>query len=140
MTPALRVLLAEDNPGDVMLVRDALQQQSLEFDLVVLDNGDKIRSFLHTVAENQLPGPDVLLLDLNLPRVDGPDMFRLIREHPCCCNVPLIVITSSDSRRDRAWTEEFGVAHYFRKPSNYDAFMKLGELVRSVVAIKEYKQ
>ncbi len=132
MSKPFRVLLAEDNPGDVVLVREALRQQLPDFDLVVVDNGDKIRSFLSTPTDN-LPSPDVLLLDLNLPRVDGPDMFRLLRDHPCCSDVPLIVITSSDSPRDRAWTEEFKVAHYFRKPSSYDAFMKLGELVRSVV-------
>lgn len=132
MSAPLRVLLAEDNPGDVVLVRDALRQQSFEFELVVMEDGDKIRSFLST-AEGDHPNPDVLLLDLNLPRVDGPDMFRLLREHPCCCEVPLIVITSSDSPRDRAWTEQYRVSHYFRKPSNYDAFMKLGELVRSVL-------
>ncbi|MFL6449764.1 MAG: response regulator [Bryobacteraceae bacterium] len=139
MNPPLRVLLAEDNPGDVMLVRDALQQQYRNLELVVVDNGDKVRSYLDTPKDNH-PRPDVLLLDLNLPRVDGPDMFRLLRDHPCCSDVPLIVITSSDSPRDRAWTEEFRVAHYFRKPSNYDAFMKLGEVVRSVVRTSEYQQ
>ncbi len=133
MSNPLRVLLAEDNPGDVMLVRDALQQQYPDCELVVVDDGDKIRAFLDARAEHG-PGPDVLLLDLNLPRVEGPDMFRLLREHPCCSDVPLIVITSSDSPRDRAWTEEFRVAHYFRKPSNYDAYMELGTLVRSAVA------
>ena len=132
MSDPLRVLLAEDNPGDVLLVRDALRQQALNFELFIMDDGDKIRSFLDTPDDNR-PNPDVLLLDLNVPRVDGPDMFRLLRDHPCCCNAPLIVITSSDSPRDRAWTEEFRVAHYFRKPSNYDAFMQLGQLVRSVV-------
>jgi len=139
MNPALRVLLAEDNPGDVMLVRDALQQHYADVELVVVDDGDKIRSYLAALKDNP-PSPDVLLLDLNLPRVEGPDMFRLLREHPCCSDVPMIVITSSDSPRDRAWTEQFRVAHYFRKPSNYDAFMKLGELVRSVLTTKEYKQ
>src|SRR3954454_16172019 len=139
MNPALRVLLAEDNPGDVMLVRDALQQHYADVELVVVDDGDKIRSYLDALKDNP-PSPDVLLLDLNLPRVEGPDMFRLLREHPCCSYVPMIVITSSDSPRDRAWTEQFRVAHYFRKPSNYDAFMKLGELVRSVLTKKEYKQ
>jgi chemotaxis family two-component system response regulator Rcp1 len=132
MSDPIRVLLAEDNPGDVMLVRDALQQQYPDCELVVVDDGDKIRAFLDTRADHD-PGPDVLLLDLNLPRVEGPDMFRLLRDHPCCTNVPLIVITSSDSPRDRAWTETFRVAHYFRKPSNYDAFMTLGELVRSAL-------
>jgi two-component system, chemotaxis family, response regulator Rcp1 len=132
MIDPLRVLLAEDNPADVLLVRDALLQQSLDFELVVMDDGDKIRSFLND-PEHQNPNLDVLLLDLNLPRVNGPDMFRLLRGHPCCCETPVIVITSSDSPRDRDWTEEFHVAHYFRKPSNYDDFMKLGEVVRSVV-------
>jgi two-component system, chemotaxis family, response regulator Rcp1 len=137
MTPPLRVLLAEDNPGDVMLVRDALRQQSIDFELLVVDDGDKIRSFLNNATADH-PGPDVLLLDLNLPRLDGPDMFRLLRDHPCCCDAPLIVITSSDSPRDRAWTEQFGVAHFFRKPSNYDAFMKLGEVVRGVLKTNGY--
>jgi two-component system, chemotaxis family, response regulator Rcp1 len=132
MSSPLRVLLAEDNPGDVVLVQEALRQQSLNFELVVVDDGDKMRIFLENPEQNH-PNPDVLLLDLNLPRVDGPDMFRLLRDHPCCCNAPLIVITSSDSPRDRAWTEEFRVAHYFRKPSSFDAFMELGGLVRSVV-------
>ncbi len=137
MTSPLRVLLAEDNPGDVMLVRDALQQQSMNFELLVVDDGDKIRSFLNNAAADH-PGPDVLLLDLNLPRLEGPDMFRLLRDHPCCCDAPLIVITSSDSPRDRAWTEEFRVAHFFRKPSNYDGFMKLGELVLGVLKTDRY--
>ena len=137
MNPPLRVLLAEDNPADVMLVRHALRQQSMEFELFVVDDGDKIRSFLNN-AETHHPGPDVLLLDLNLPRVEGPDMFRLLRDHPCCCDAPLIVITSSDSPRDRAWTEQFRVAHFFRKPSDYDAFMKLGEVVRAVLKTNGY--
>jgi|SRR4051812_47034106 len=133
MSTPFRVLLAEDNPGDVVLVREALRHKLPEFELVVVDDGDKVRSFLNSQNENNR-SPDILLLDLNLPRVDGPDMFRLLRGHPCCADVPLIVITSSDSPRDRAWTEEFRVTHYFRKPSNYDAYMELGELVHSVVA------
>lgn len=129
------ILLAEDNPGDVLLIRDALQGQLSNFDLLVAEDGDKVISFLDRFG-NDLPGPDILLLDLNLPRVDGPDMFRRIREHPLCTEVPLVVISSSDLPRDRAWTDGFRVACYFRKPSTYDAYMKLGEVVNSLLANK----
>jgi chemotaxis family two-component system response regulator Rcp1 len=132
----VHILLAEDNPGDVLLVREALELQRLEFELCVAEDGDRLRNILTRLGKD-LPRPDVVLLDINLPRIDGPELFQSIREHPLCADAPVIAVTSSDSPRDRAWTDQFRVTHYFRKPSSYDAYMQLGKLVCSVLGTKD---
>ncbi len=131
MNSPLVLFLAEDNPGDVLLVRQALREHRLEFELFVAPDGDKLDALLRRVGK-EVPAPDVLLLDLNIPRADGPELFRRVRSHPLCADAPLIVFSSSDSPRDRSWTSEFRVSRYFRKPSEWEEFMKLGEVVREV--------
>jgi two-component system, chemotaxis family, response regulator Rcp1 len=69
---------------------------------------------------------------MNLPKVDGPRVLSEFRKHPECSNTPVIVITSSDAEKDRVRMEELRVARYFRKPSDYREFMRLGAVVREV--------
>jgi CheY-like chemotaxis protein len=133
MTGSITVFLAEDSRSDVLLIRQALEEQQLDFSLVVARDGSEAASVLNRIGQD-LPVPDILLLDLNLPKVEGPELFHLVRNHPHCSTLPLVVITSSDSPKDRAWTATFNVTHYFRKPSELDEFMKLGVLVKEVVA------
>lgn len=132
MTEPVTIFVVEDNPADVFLVRQALQQEQLNFQLFLAEDGDTALSLLDRVGKG-VPTPDVLLLDLNLPGVDGHELFQRVRQHPLCKDVPIVVFTSSDSPRDRAWTSDFQISHYFRKPSDYDEFMKLGEIIRSLV-------
>jgi CheY-like chemotaxis protein len=136
MKSPLVVLLAEDNAGDVLLVHEALREHELDFEIFVARDSRSMTELLARVG-NDVPRPDVLLLDLNLPGIDGKDLFVLVREHPLCADVPLIVITSSDSDKDRHWTDTFGVTHYFRKPSDYEEFIQLGTLVREAVEIEK---
>ena len=79
------------------------------------------------------PTPDLILLDLNLPKVDGPQVLSEFRKHPECANTPVIVVTSSDARTDRDRMAALGVTRYFRKPSDLDAFLKLGSVVKEIV-------
>jgi CheY-like chemotaxis protein len=132
MTESVRIFVVEDNPADVFLVRQALQQEQLNFQLFLAEDGDAALSLLEQVGKG-VPAPDVLLLDLNLPGVDGPELFQRVRQHPLCKDVPIVVFTSSDSPKDRAWTSDFQISHYFRKPSDYDEFMKLGGIIRSLI-------
>ena len=81
----------------------------------------------------EAPFPDVILLDLNLPKVDGPQLLSEFRKHPECANTPVIVVTSSDARTDRDRMAELGITSYFRKPSDLDAFLKLGSVVKEIV-------
>ena len=130
----LRVLLAEDNPGDVILVREALAAHHIDNDLkVVADGGEALRLINKIGKADDYPCPDVLLLDINLPRVNGLTILAAFRENPDCATTPVIVVTSSDSVRDRNSVASLGVSHYFRKPSDFEEFLVLGQVIKSVV-------
>ncbi len=79
-------------------------------------------------------GPDLLLLDLNVPRRTGDEVLRRIKRSPKCAHIPVVVITSSDSREDHEAAMDLGADEYFRKPSNLKEFMALsGKLVRRLI-------
>jgi CheY-like chemotaxis protein len=131
---ALNILLAEDNLADVLLVRKALDEHKIPHDMRVVRDGEEALTFIRHMGEaNGPPCPDVMLLDVNLPKVDGPEVLSAFRKHPQCSETPVIVITSSDAFRDRDRMAQLGIAHYFKKPSDLDAFLKLGAVVREVV-------
>jgi len=130
----INVLLIEDNVGDVLLVKEALAAHEIENTLHVLSDGQKALQFVQVMGKAaDAPCPDIILLDLNLPKVDGEVVLAAIREHHVCTDTPVIVVTSSDSVADRRKAGSLGVKHYFRKPSDLDGFMKLGEIVQTVL-------
>jgi len=129
----LRILVAEDNQADVVLFREALRHHHIEHQLYVVSDGQSALQFVAQMgASPEIPCPDLLLLDLNLPKVDGPNILQEFRKHPECTHTPVIVVTSSDSAKDRAKVAEFQVTRYFRKPSDFDAFMDLGRIVKEL--------
>jgi CheY-like chemotaxis protein len=129
------ILLAEDNPGDIFLVQKALQQHHILHRLYVVHDGAEAMAWVAHIGEpGGTPRPDLLLLDLNLPKFDGRQILSEFRKHPGCSHSPVIAVTSSDAPRDRARMAELGVARYFRKPLEFDAFLQLGAVVREVVA------
>ena len=130
----LKVLLAEDNEGDVFLVREALQAHGLEYEIYVAADGLDVERYLERLGQApDAPLPDVFLLDLNLPKADGYDILNSFRAHPECVHVPVIIITSSDAPKDRHRAELLGATTYFRKPSNLMEFISLGEVVKKVI-------
>lgn len=130
----LRVLLAEDNPGDVLLIREALALRFTGVEVSVQEDGEQMMDTLALLESGGAPCPDIVLLDLNLPRITGDEVLESLRRSPVCAKVPVIVITSSDSPRDRQAATRLGADRYFRKPTDYDEFMKLGDLVEAVLA------
>ena len=126
----IRIFLAEDNPADVDLVREALREYKIEYELWLASDGQEAKRFIESMGTApEAPCPDLILLDLNLPLVSGHELIALIRQHPGCVRTPIIVVTSSDSRKDREQSAEFG-ARYFRKPSELGEFLELGAVVR----------
>lgn len=130
-----RILLAEDNDGDVFLVRRALQKRGVSHDLVVAHNGEEALSWLdgHAGEEKRHTAPDLILLDLNLPRVDGAQLLSHIRKSDSFCSTPVIVLTSSDSPKDRQMALELGANLYFRKPTDLASFMELGRIIEETL-------
>ena len=130
----LKVLLAEDNPGDIFLVKEALAQHHITHEMYVVRDGGEAFAFVSRMGGSDGdPCPDIVLLDLNLPKVDGPEILIEIRKHPECAHTPVIVMSSSDTNKDRDRMDALGVTCYFRKPSDLDEFLQLGDLVKKVV-------
>jgi len=131
----LHVLLAEDNPGDVLLMREALTSRFPEVEIAVQQDGELMMQWIDKLDSGDAPRPHVILLDLNLPRVSGEEILWRLRQSPACQGVPTVVVTSSNSPRDHKTTVRLGADRYFRKPSGFDEFMKLGDLVAALLAI-----
>ncbi len=129
------ILLAEDNPGDVYLVKEALREHGLEFNLHVIDDGEIACNFIDAVAADPAtPAPDLVLLDVNLPKRVGHDVLDRMRSSPRLQNVPVILLTSSESPRDKDRAESLGANAYFHKSTTLDEFMELGRVAKSLLA------
>lgn len=129
----LRVALAEDNPGDVFLIREALAFHNVKAQLTVKTDGEEMLHFIQHIESGDIPCPDVVLLDLNLPKYGGEALLKRMRESPSCNGVPVVIVTSSDSPKDRETTAQLGASSYFRKPTDFDQFLELGAIVKSIV-------
>ncbi len=133
-----QILIAEDNKSDVYLIRQALKESGVDAQIHVADDGEKtIRFFEQADADAAAPCPDLILLDINMPRYKGGDILRRLRASSRCKDALVIIVTSSDSQRDREEMNAFGVQGYFRKPSEFLEFMKLGPLVRDLLTRNE---
>ena len=130
----LDILLIEDNVGDIFLVREALEAYDICYKLQVLSDGQAAIDHIQKMGNSpEAPCPDILLLDLNIPKAEGADVLKEFRRRPECIDTPVIVISSSDNPRDTGKVNALGVAEYFKKPSSFDAFLQLGALVRDAV-------
>jgi two-component system, chemotaxis family, response regulator Rcp1 len=128
------ILLAEDNPGDVFLVRRALEKHDLDVTLVVVEDGQAALRFIESAdADDNAPCPDLVLLDLNLPRATGTRVLTRLRQSRRCRGIPIIIVTSSDSPLDRETAATLGATGYFQKPGDLASFMKLGRIVRNTL-------
>ncbi len=123
----MRILVVEDNPADVYLLREALSLEGKQVDLTVVIDGEQALKYVQRKGEfeNASP-PDLVVLDLNLPKSDGGDVLRCIRKEGDYAGVPVVVLTSSDSPRDRKTIESLGADRFITKPSDLDEFMALG--------------
>jgi DNA-binding response OmpR family regulator len=99
----------------------------------VLEDGEKAVRFFENTVDAPALCPDLVLLDLNLPRFRGKYVLSRIRASRCA-RVPVLIVTSSDSSDDREDMERYGAAAYFRKPSDLAEFMKLGDVVRDLLS------
>jgi DNA-binding response OmpR family regulator len=124
----------EDNPADVFLVREALEAARLHATVHVVKDGEQaIRFFDEADVHEAAPCPDLVILDINLPRKHGGEVLRHMRKSRRCANALVIAVSTSDSARDREDMARLGANSYFHKPSEYAAFMKLGDIVKAVL-------
>lgn len=129
-TRAFEILLVEDRAADVRLTREALKEHKLLHNLSVVSDGEQALSFLRREPpHNAAPRPDLILLDLNLPKVDGRRVLTEIKGDPSLRHIPVVVLTSSSSQEDVEGAYALGANCYVTKPVG---FIEFGEVVRSV--------
>jgi CheY-like chemotaxis protein len=127
-----RILLAEDNVNDVELTLTALRANSLANEVVVVHDGAEALDYLHRrgAFANREPGlPALMLLDLKMPKVDGLEVLRLVKEDPDLRKLPVVVLTSSREEQDLVRSYDLGVNAYVVKPVDFCAFMDAVKLL-----------
>ena len=128
------VLVVEDNEADIFLIQTAISATKIPVFVHVVKDGDQAIRFFDAVDRDLTkPCPDIMILDINLPKRQGGDVLKHMRASGRCSRAQVIVVSTSDTTRDRAMMQELGADGYFRKPSDFDEFMRLGELIKSVI-------
>lgn len=128
----IEILLVEDNPADVRLVREALKEGDIPHHLHVVADGEQAVNFVFRRGEHrQAPTPDVILLDLNLPRKSGQEVLAEIKSNPASKRIPVIVVTSSKARTDIEQVYELHANSYIRKPNDLDSMFDMVKAIET---------
>ena len=124
--PAFEILLVEDSPGDVRLTREALKDAKMHINLHVASDGIEAMDFLNREGDYaDVPRPDLILLDLNLPRKDGRQVLEEIKVNPALMTIPIVILTTSASEEDVLRSYRLHANCYISKPVDLDGFLKV---------------
>lgn len=128
---SMEILLVEDNEGDVGLIEEILGEVNIRNRLHVVEDGEEAMLFLHGKGNfSGSPRPDIILLDLNLPKKDGREVLKEIKEDKILKNIPVVVLTSSEAERDILRSYDLNANAYVTKPLDFDQFI---EVIKSIV-------
>jgi CheY-like chemotaxis protein len=120
------ILLVEDNPGDVRLTQEALKDAKVRVNMAVARDGVEAMAFLHHEGQySRSPQPDVILLDLNLPRKGGREVLAEIKADANLRHIPTVILTSSEADKDILTSYNLHANCYIVKPVNLDQFMQV---------------
>lgn len=126
----IEVLLVEDDPGDVLMTREAFADYKVANTLNVVQDGADAMAFLRREGEHaDARRPDLVLLDLNLPRMDGREVLEAIKSDPELASIPVVVLTTSEAEEDVLRSYSLHANAYVTKPVDFDRFI---EVVRQI--------
>lgn len=126
----VEILMVEDNPADVRLTREAFKDAKVLNNMSVVGDGEEALLFLRRQGSYAgVPRPDLILLDLNLPKKDGREVLAEIKSDPALKRIPVVVLTTSEDEKDILKAYDLHVNAYITKPVNLDQFMKVVEAV-----------
>ncbi|MFC7241571.1 response regulator [Catellatospora aurea] len=122
----IEVLLVEDDPGDVLMTREAFEEYKMRNTLHVVSDGVEALAYLRKEGEfAEANTPDLILLDLNLPRRDGREVLREIKNDPDLCRVPVVVLTTSQAEEDVLRSYQLHANAYVAKPVDFERFISV---------------
>lgn len=128
----IQLLIIEDNPGDVRLLEEAFRELRADVNIqVARDGAEGLDMVLHAPHPKGYSHPDLILLDLNLPKISGHDVLVRIKSNPKTCRIPIIVLTSSRAEADVRRAYESHANAYLKKPSTLDGLMSTAQDIKS---------
>lgn len=126
---AIPILMADDDPDDRMLVQEALQESRIVNELRVVEDGEELMDYLHRRGmwsdPRVSPRPGLILLDLNMPRKNGREALKEIKEDPVLSSIPVIVLTTSQAEDDIAQAYSLGANSYISKPVTFEGLVEV---------------
>jgi len=136
------VLMAEDNEHDVLATKRAWKKHKIINPLYVVENGEECLDYLHNrgkYADPQTaPRPSLLLLDINMPKLDGISVLERIRNDPKLCYLPVVMLTTSKAEEDKLTSYSLGVNAYIQKPVGFDNFAEAVKNINLFWALVEF--
>ena len=126
MSDLIEILLVEDNPGDARLCEEALKESKIINNLHIAKDGQEALDFIF--KQNQfenVPTPDLVILDLNLPKVDGKEVLKQIKQEKKTCTIPVVILSSSKAEEDIVQSYELHANSYITKPLDFDSFIQI---------------
>jgi chemotaxis family two-component system response regulator Rcp1 len=133
-----RVLIVEDNPADVTFLRRALREDGLVADIFVANDGDKAVEYLEHCSNEARP--DLVIIDVNLPKRDGIDVLRKCRFTPSLVETKTMILTSSDDPSDHCRADLIGADAYVRKPRSFAGFAEVIAAIRHLINLRSAGQ
>jgi len=128
----VEILLVEDNAGDVGLIEEVFEEAKIRNNIHVAEDGEEAISFLHGKGKfSGSPRPDIIILDLNLPKKDGREVLREIKADENLHNIPVIVLTTSNAEKDILKSYDLHANAYVTKPLDFNQFMKVIESIEN---------
>jgi CheY-like chemotaxis protein len=122
----ITILLADDDEDDVLLAREALEESRLSNDLRCVADGAALLDYLHRRGDYaDAPRPGLILLDLNMPRVDGHEALRLIKAEPQFRRIPVVILTTSQAEEDIYRTYDLGASSFISKPVTFEGLVRV---------------
>jgi CheY-like chemotaxis protein len=129
---AIEILLVEDNPGDVRLIQEALRDGKVWNNPHVVSDGEAALDYVYRRGEFvEAPRPDMVLLDLNLPKKDGREVLAVIKSDPDLRRIPVVVLTTSKEEEDVLRAYNLAANCYVTKPVEFDEFMKVIQAIEN---------
>jgi two-component system, chemotaxis family, response regulator Rcp1 len=127
----IEILLVEDNPGDVRLTKEAMKEGKIVNRIHVACDGVEALDFLYRRGEfAEAPKPDLILLDLNLPRKDGREVLAEIKQDPRLKSIPVVILTTSEAEQDIVKTYELHANCYLTKPVDLEQFILVSKMIK----------
>lgn len=129
---SLNILLVEDDSDDVELMRDALQERGIAFHLEAVKQGDAVLPFLKSCKKF----PNIILLDLNLPKLHGREVLAKIKVDNDLKHIPVVILTTSSSQADKDYCLDAGATEFLTKPTTVDGFASCIQMILEIAGVK----